>query len=117
MNIFIYLLIYLLCSTAGLILLKGSIVGLELNSLASYFSLLKNYKFIFGFILYSASFIVWLILLSKKDLVNIYPVVVGLGYLLIMITAIIFLKEHLTFYGAVGATLVGLGIVLIALQS
>ena len=67
--------------------------------------------------LYSASFIVWLILLSKKDLVSIYPIVIGLSYLLIMVTAVIFLKEHLTFYGAMGAALIGLGIIIISMQS
>lgn len=107
---------YLIFSTAGLMLLKSSVVGGDFSSIRSYFQLLANYKFVVGFFLYAFSFIVWIFLLSKKDLSFIYPIVVGLSYVLIMVMAIIILKENFTMNKALGALLIGAGIIIIFAQ-
>lgn len=116
MNLIISIIIYLVCSTAGLMLLKGSVIGGQFDSIRSYFQLLLNYKFIIGFVLYAFSFVVWIFLLSKKDLSYIYPIVIGLSYVLIMLMAVIILKENFTFNKAIGATLIGVGIIVIFAQ-
>lgn len=116
MNIVIFIVAYLVCSTIGLMLLKTSIAGVELQSISSYAKLLLSYKFIVGFLLYAASFLVWLILLSRKDLSYIYPIVIGLSYMLIMLMAIFILKENFTIGKAIGAMLVGLGIIVLFVQ-
>lgn len=116
MNLIIFIAIYLFCSTIGLMFLKTSIIGRELNSISAYIGSMSNYKFIMGFFLYAASFLSWLFLLSRKDLSFIYPVVVGLSYVLIMLMAVIILKENFTFNKALGALLIGAGIIIIFAQ-
>lgn len=116
MNIIIFIITYLFCSTIGLMLLKTSVTGVQFHSISSYIHLLTNYKFIIGFLLYAASFLVWLVLLSRKDLSYIYPIVIGLSYLFIMLTAVFILKENLTIGKALGAILIGLGIIIIFIQ-
>lgn len=116
MSTIIFIFVYLVCSVSGLMLLKTSITGLELNSLPSYIGLLLNLKFVVGFFLYATSFLVWLVLLSKKDLSSIYPVVMGLSYLLIMLAAVLILKEDFTLGKVIGAVLIGLGVVTILMQ-
>ena len=113
MTLVILIAVYLICSTSGLMLLKNSVTGLEFSNAAVYFKLLLNYKFITGFLLYAASFMVWIIMLSKRDLIYIYPIVIGLSYLFIMLTAAIFLKEHLTAGKIFGASLIICGIFII----
>jgi multidrug transporter EmrE-like cation transporter len=116
MNTIIFIAVYLFCSTIGLMLLKTSLVGRELNSVSAYIGLILNYKFIVGFSLYAASFLAWLFLLSRKDLSFIYPIVVGLSYVLIILMAVVILKENFTLNKALGAFLIGAGIIIIFAQ-
>ena len=116
MTLLVYILAYLTLSTLGLTLLKLSVSTAELSSTASLLRLLGDYKFIIGFVSYVASFSLWLILLSKKDLSYIYPIVVGLSYVIIMITAFLFFRENITMNKALGAVLILLGVVIIYMQ-
>jgi len=116
MNLVIFIVVYLVCSTIGLMLLKMSVFGVELNSLQSYVKLLFNYKFIVGFLFYATSFFVWMILLGKKDLSYIFPMVIGLSYLSIMALAIFVFKENFTLIKFAGVLFVGIGIFFISLQ-
>lgn len=116
MSTIVFISIYLVCSTAGLMLLKASITGLELSSLSSYVGLLLNFRFVVGFLLYATSFLVWLVLLSKKDLSSIYPIVTGLSYLVIMLAAVFILKEDFTLGKIIGVVLIGLGVITISIQ-
>jgi small multidrug resistance pump len=116
MSIIIYIIAYLLCSTAGLMFLKSSIISLKLVSFLDYLSLFTNIKFIFGFLLYVISFLTWLVLLSRKDLSYIYPIVIGLSYFLIMLTAALFLREGFTVGKIIGASFIGIGIIIIFIQ-
>lgn len=116
MNLIIIITFYLICSTAGLMLLKISVAGVTFQSVSSYAKLLLSYQFIAGFLLYALSFISWLVMLSRKDLSYIYPIVIGLSYFFIMLAAIVILKENFTFGKALGAILIGIGIIVIFSQ-
>jgi multidrug transporter EmrE-like cation transporter len=67
-------------------------------------------EFILGFFLYIFSFLSWLILLSKKQLTYIFPMVTGLGYASIIITSFLFLREEIDLFKIIGIILVGIGI-------
>jgi multidrug transporter EmrE-like cation transporter len=112
MNLLLNIAIYLLSSTLGLLLLKTSVSDGKPN----FFSLLTNYKFLFGFLLYAISFLSWILLLSKKDLTFIYPIVVGLSYIVILTTSIIFLHEEMTYVKIIAALFIGCGIILFTLN-
>jgi len=49
-------------------------------------------------------------LLSKKDLSNIYPLTVGIVYVAVMVSSVIFFHEQFTLWKIIGAVLIGLGI-------
>lgn len=116
MNLTVFISIYLIFSTAGLLLLKKSLNNYEFTSMQSYFNVLLSYKFILGFLLYASSFIVWLLILNKKELSFIYPIVIGLSYILIMLIAVFVLKESFTLSKSIGAILIGAGIIIMFLQ-
>ncbi len=107
----------MICSTAGLALLKTSVSGIEINSLISFVKLAGSYKFILGFLLYASSFLTWILILSRKDLSYIYPIVIGLSYFFVMGMAVIILRENFTIGKFIGAVLIGLGIVVMFLQN
>ena len=113
----IYILIYLIFSTLGLFLLKASLISVKFNSIVNLIELVKNVEFVVGFFLYGLSFIVWLFLLSKKDLSYIYPIVIGLSYLFVILTSVLFLNEGFTVAKLIGVILVGLGVVVIIIQN
>lgn len=116
MSLIVFVILYLISSTAGLMFLKESVSGFEVFSFQTCLELLSDYKFIFGFFLYAFSFIMWLVLLSKKDLSFIYPIVIGLSYISIMAMAILIFKEDFTLNKATGASLIGVGIIVIFLH-
>lgn len=115
-NILICVAIYLIGSTTGLMLFKMSVTGMEFQSISSYAKLLLNYKFVLGFLLYATSFLTWIVILSRKDLSYIYPIVIGLSYVLVMVLAVIVLKENFTMGKFAGALLIGLGILVMVVQ-
>jgi multidrug transporter EmrE-like cation transporter len=63
--------------------------------------------------LYAASFIIWLIIVSRLPLTIAYPVAIGLSLVAITFGAIVWLGEPLTAMRLGGATLIAIGIVLI----
>jgi len=87
---------------------------MKLELVSDYFSLLFKPQFIFGFALYAASFLTWILILSKKDISYAYPIVMGLGYVTVMVTAAIFFKDSFSFNKILGAIFVGLGVVIIS---
>ena len=119
MSLIFLILLYLLLSTAGLMLIKIGFnqFSFETYHLEEYRRFLKyayhHPEFIFGFILYILSFISWLIILSKKQLTFIFPIVTGLAYATIIITSILFLREEINLFKLIGILLIGVGILFI----
>lgn len=116
MKLLLLILIYILFSTAGLILLKSSlsIYRLNLMDFGSVFCrLISSPKFLLGAVFYVMSFLTWLIILSEKELSYIFPIITGLGYISIIFASYIFLREEITIFRLMGIILIGLGIILI----
>lgn len=103
---------YLIANASGLYLVKNffnTSKNIKLLSEAT----LTNPQLLLGAGLYASSFFVWLWLLSLEDLSSIYPIVVGLGYLAILFVSFFILKEHVTAYKLLGASLILVGILVI----
>lgn len=116
MTLTLFILAYLSCSTLGLLLLKSSLLGIHPDSPLSYLKLLLDIKFDIGFFLYAISFLLWIALLSKKDISYIYPIVIGLSYICIIASAIFLLKENFTTGKAIGSLFIGLGIIILFIE-
>jgi multidrug transporter EmrE-like cation transporter len=116
MSLISLILLYLLLSTTGLILIKIGFnqFSFETYHLEEYRRFLKyayhHPEFIFGFCLYILSFISWLIILSKKQLTFIFPIVTGLAYASIIIASFLFLREEINLFKLIGIVLIGIGI-------
>jgi uncharacterized membrane protein len=115
MQMFGFILTYLVLNTLGLTLLKLGTQNVKLDSFSDYAYLLMKPQFIFGFFLYAASFLTWVMILSKKDISYIFPMVIGLSYFCVMIVAVFFLKDTLTINKIIGSVLIGLGVIVISL--
>jgi multidrug transporter EmrE-like cation transporter len=91
--------------------------GFETYHLGEYKQFLKyayqHPKFIFGLLLYILSFLAWIILLSKKQLTTIFPLVTGLNYASIIVASILFLNEEIDLSKIIGIVLIGVGILFI----
>ena len=113
----LYLVFYIIFSVSGSTLLKfGSSADVKILFTLPVVNMnISLYTFI-GFILYGLSFLFYTILLSKFDLSFISPLTVGLVYVLLMITALIFFKEQITIYKLMGSSLILLGVILILLK-
>ena len=114
MNLIINITLYILANTFGLILLKKSLLANSLSR-SNYIDLLFNARFVIGFLLYATSFGMWILLLSKKDLSFIYPMVVGLSYIAILAVSVIVLEEQFTSVKLIASLLIGTGIFLLAI--
>ena len=112
-----YIVLYIFLTVSGLVLLKSGLAQTQLlgltgliKSLLNLKFLLSHLKFVLGILCYGLSFITWMFLLSKKDLSNIYPLTVGIVYVAVMVSSVIFFHEQFTLWKIIGAVLIGLGI-------
>lgn len=64
---------------------------------------------VIGIGFYAISTIVWLMILSRVSLSTAYPVL-SLGYIFILLSSVLFLKESITLYHVIGVLLIIAGI-------
>lgn len=112
---FVLIILYIILAVAGSTLIKYG------GKMASSFTLpLVNVHIslisVFGIFCYGLSFLFYVLLLNKFDLSFISPVTIGLVYVLLMITAVIFFKENFTIVKVMGCLLIIVGVLLITLK-
>lgn len=112
-NSLIALIIYIISSSAGVLIIKNFFNTSVYNDLSEFMYLLINAKLVGGVILYMIGFIAWLYVLSKMNLNIIYPVAVTLSFLTILILSVFILKEKFTVNIFIGSVLCLLGIIVI----
>lgn len=76
-------------------------------------SVLTNWQIILGFILYGASSVLYLKLLTGVDVTKAYPALVAYMAIVILLIGAVFLKEPLTLIKLVGAGVIVFGIFLL----
>ena len=76
-------------------------------------AILLNTGVIIGLALYASSVGLWLLVLAREEVSRVYPFV-GLGFLVTMAFACLFLGESFTSQKAVGTLLVALGVYVVA---
>ncbi len=99
---------------AGQILLKMGVnklgsIQLSMNGLLS---ILKNLYIWIGLVLFGASFLLWLKILSKNDLSYVYPMV-SLNYVIIIVASRFLFNEPLTANKVIGTVIIVAGVFLI----
>lgn len=104
---------YVLSSTTGLVMIRQVLADRDrADPLALQF---LDTSLIVGAALYALSFLFWLVALSRSQLSFIYPLFVGCGYASVTCASFLVLHESVSVVKIVGMSLVGLGVVLVAL--
>lgn len=119
MGFILLILLYLLLSTAGLILVKTGLnqFDFKTHQIEEYRRFIgyayHHPEIIFGLLIYISSFLCWLILLSKKQLTTIFPLLIGLSYASVIVASMLFLKEEIDLFKIIGIILIGAGILFV----
>ena len=106
---------YALCSGSGLVILKMAMNDRAARSL----SLLQAFfriKFIVGFFLYAAGFLLWMLILSKFKLNVAFPIAISLFFIVSGLGSYLVLKESVSTIQIIGILLCFAGILLIHLK-
>lgn len=83
------------------------------HAFGKFWTMMFNPWVILGLIFYALSAVLWLIILSRKDLSFAYPLV-SLGYVLVLFLSAVIFKEHVGFMRWIGAVVIMLGIFIIS---
>ncbi|MCL2163757.1 MAG: hypothetical protein FWH55_05030 [Oscillospiraceae bacterium] len=114
--IFILIAIYIICSAAGLILIKLNADVSHLTISGATLQLNLSLTTILGLGLYVVSFLLWVVILQKMNLNYIYPVVIGISYIFIMLGSHFILKEPFAVKQLVGSGIILIGLVLMNMK-
>jgi multidrug transporter EmrE-like cation transporter len=109
-----YVVAYALLSTGGVLLLRTALNDLGDLTWGSARALLGEPSFLLGFLLYAVSFFTWLLALRRYEVVAIFPVFVGVGYVCVVLGAYLFLEESLSPARVAGILVILGGVALIA---
>lgn len=110
---YIMLILYFIFNSSGLILMKLGSEKINLNLSKTNFNLVLSWKFLFGFLCYVCSFLLFSYLITKMKLSYIYPVSAAVCYVLVIVFSYIFLKEQITLIQFIGIILILGGVVLL----
>lgn len=102
--------VYALCSSSGLALLKMSLK----NSSPILPSLLKDWHFWIGTVLYGTGFLIWLALLKLNNLSTIFASAAGSLVVVTAITGCVLLDEPVSIKMVIGLLLIVTGICCVA---
>ena len=108
---YLFIAVYILLTTGGLVLMKlGNNAGtIAMQNSTVNFSV--NIVSLLGLIIYIISFLMFTKIITSYDLSYIYPIVTGIVQILSLVAAFLIFKEHITWLGIIGIVLVIGGIV------
>lgn len=113
----IILVLYVLCTSLGLIVLKlGTSSGLPISYINNRVQFNLNLYSIGGVVLYALSFILYLYLISKFNLGYIIPLTTALVYIIIFVASFIIFKEPFSATKIAAIALIISGLVLLNLS-
>jgi drug/metabolite transporter (DMT)-like permease len=104
---------FTVCTSSGLLLFKYGWPGFRAAAASGHWASYSTFLVVLGAGLYGASFLLWLIIVSRLALTIAYPVAIGLSLLAVTAGAVIWLGEPLTIARVAGAGLILVGVALI----
>lgn len=111
------LIIYVACSSLGLVLLKVGLNNGTLITLHSTFLELKLHTFLMtGAVLYILSFLLNMIVMSRFNLSYVYPISAGLIYIAILVFSLLILKEQMSLMQVMGTIFILIGIIIMNIK-
>ena len=110
----VYLVVYAVLGTGGVLLLRTALKDVDGISVATAKDLLAEPSFLLGFVLYALSFLTWLVALTRWEVVIAFPAFAGVGYACIVLGAYFFLGEALSPTRLAGILVIFAGMILLA---
>lgn len=110
---YVFVIIYLICTTGGITFMKLGGDSLKLN-FSNGLSFSMGWKTFTGFLLYLISFLLWQKLIVKYDLSIMVPIVTGIVQILVLLIGHFVFKESISVVSLIGAILIIGGIVIMA---
>jgi len=80
------------------------------------FNAFLNLKVLLGFMLYGVSSLLWLMVLSKRDLSYAYPMIAA-GYVVVVFLSWLVFKEHVPTLRIAGLVLICLGVAIVGVSA
>ncbi len=108
----LFILFYVILNASGALIIKhkvNQIGNVNLDSLLGFIKYFYNIflspVIIFGLFLIFLSAVSWIAALSRMEISNAYPIATGLNFLIIVLTALIFMGESMNFIKFIGIIL------------
>lgn len=114
---FVTIILYAIISVGGLTLIKlggSNPLSLEINHAGVSFGM--GWLTLCGFILYVASFLIYMTLVSKNNLSYITPVSSAVVYALTLVVSLVIFKEHMSVVQWIGWCAILVGVVLMNIK-
>lgn len=113
----IILALYVLATSAGLIVLKlGTESGVPISYSDSRLHFNLNWQSLLGITLYAVSFLLYIYLISKNDLGYIIPLTTAFVYIVIFIASAFIFKEVFTVTKIIGILLIIVGLIFLNIK-
>ncbi len=112
----IYFIAYILLTSSGLLLMKLGIDGTAFSQDSGLLMMSINIKLILGFLFYVCSFLIYVLVLQRKDLSFIYPICSGIVNVASVAMGALILHEKVGGRSIVGAMLIVAGVVIMNLK-
>ena len=112
MKIYILFAVYVLLSAGGLTLFKLGSKDLIFNMVNNHINISLNWYIIAGTLSYISSFILWLYIITKMKISLAMPISVGLVNVLVIIGAILFIGENVTWLQWLGVLIIFIGLLI-----
>lgn len=105
--------LYLFLTSMGLLFIKLGGKSTTITIAHSIFSIQIDLKLFFGLLCYVFSFLLYTVILQKRDLSYIYPISAGILNVITVLIGVVILKEKITASGIIGVAAIILGVVLL----
>lgn len=110
---YVLFVLYLILTCAGLLLIKQGGQATHMEIVNSLFSMQMDVKLILGLFSYVLSFLLYTVILQKKDLSYIYPLSAGIVNVVSVIMGVFILKEKMEITGIIGTIMIIIGVILL----
>lgn len=110
---YILFILYLVLTSCGLLYIKLGGQSTSASITNSIFSIQLDFRLIIGLVCYVLSFLLYTIILQKRDLSYIYPISAGIINIISVLMGVIILKEKISTSGIVGIAAIVIGVVLL----
>lgn len=114
--IYVLFTIYVILASSGLILFKLGSEGIAINFIKG-INISINWLSVLGIVCYMASFILWLVIVSKVKLTWAFPLSVALINTIIFVMSSIIFKETISLTQIAGVILISIGVGLIGIKA